>query len=81
LEPVLTHLAARQNANEAHLNQAAAAKLAKEDSAVQEWLGDDAFATLLLISCATDVNEIATVWKKMAAGHHRGRLAVLQGQY
>jgi hypothetical protein len=81
LAPVLTHLAARQNADEARLNQAAAANLAKEDSAVQEWLGDDDFNTLLLISCATDVNGIATVWKKMAAGHHRGRLVVLQGQY
>jgi hypothetical protein len=38
LAPVLTHLTARQTADEARFNQAAAAKLAKEDNAVQEWL-------------------------------------------
>ena len=81
LAPVLTHLTARQTADEARLNQAAAAKLAKEDNATQEWLGDDAFATLLQISMAIDVHGIASIWKKMASGNHRGRLAVLQGEY
>ena len=81
LAPVLTHLNTRHAADEARLIQAAAAKVAKEDDAVREWLGDDAFNTLLKISGAADVNGLATIWKSMAKGHHRGRLAVLQGQY
>ena len=72
LTPVLNHLNQRHATEEARLIQAATTKAAKEDAAVQEWLGDDAFNTLLRISGAQDVAGLAPVWKKMAAGHHCG---------
>ena len=81
LTPVLTHLNQRHATEEARFIQAAAAKAAKDDGAVQEWLGDDAFNTLLRLSGVPDAAGLAPVWKKMASGNHRGRLAVLQGHY
>ena len=49
LTPVLNHLNQRHATKEARLIQAATTKKSKEDAAVQEWLGDDAFNTLLRI--------------------------------
>ena len=41
LTPVLNHLNQRHTTKEARFIQAAAAKASKEESAVQEWLGDE----------------------------------------
>jgi hypothetical protein len=72
LTPVLNHLNQRHATEEARFIQAAAAKASKEELAVQEWLGDDAFNTLLRLSGVPNVAGLAPVWRKMAVGNHRG---------